>query len=1224
LDLLDSLLVYLPEDRRQALARGEDLPERPAGTALFADISGFTPLTEALVRDFGHRRGAEELTRVLNQVYDALIARVHTYGGCVIGFSGDAITCWFDGDTALRASACALEMQAAMPALNAALQDLLLRAGRPLALKTSLACGEVRRFLVGDPEHGYIDVMAGALLDRLAAADHLTGKGEVLIDPAAAAELGDQARIAEWRTDSQSQMRCAVLDGLRVEVPPAPWPPLQQGAITPEQIRPWLPGAVYRRLVDGQGDFLAELRPAAALFLRFSGLDYEAAGSRGQLDDFIRQVQEVIARYDGTLIQLTIGDKGSYLYAVFGAPLAHEDDPLRAAAAAVDLRRIAAGIPGLQPVQIGLTWGRMRTGAYGSPLRRTYGVLGDQTNLAARLMQAAQPGEIYASQEVVQATGEFAVWQALPPLQVKGVSEPVPVFRLESLQEIPAARLQHAVDSLPLVGRAAELALGLERLALAKAGRGQVLGVCGEAGIGKSRLIAELSARAAAQGFTVLGGECQSYGTDSSYLVWQGIVWGLFDLQPGWSAEQLAAALHERLAALDPDLVARLPLLGDVLNQPLPDNELTRSLDPKLRKTARESLVVDCLRLRAQAGPLLLVLEECHWLDPLSQDLLVELVRLAAGLPLVVLLGYRLPPSRPSPVAPIADLPHFKEITLSPFNSEEAQRLIELKMETLFHGTCSPELIAQITEHAEGNPFYLEELVNYLRDRGLDPGDLQTLQQVELPDSLHSLILSRIDQLNQREQITLKLASVIGRLFRASLLWGAYPELGTRDVVQVSLHSLARSELVLPDNEAELTYFFKHIITQEVAYESLPFETRAVLHARIGTFIETTFPAALDQYLDLLAFHYSRSYEQEKQRHYLRLAGEAAQARYANASAIRYYEDLLPLLPPDEQVPVLLRLGRVYELVGEWAQAAEIYGRGLETAGSLGDQAATARCLAAAGELDRKQGRFEAAAQRFEQALELFNQLGDEEGAGQVYHYLGTLAAQQGDYAAASERYLRSLEIRRRLQDEFQTAALLSNLGIVARFQGDYPRARQLHEESLALRRKLGDRWAIAVSLNNLGNVVLDQGDLEEARLRLEEALALMREVGARYYIANSLNNLGNVVRALGDYPRAAALYRESLLLNRELGDGWQLAYVLEDIGVLAALRGDPGRALRLVEAAAALRERIGAPLSPAEQEKLTANLAPALQGLAADDQEALRRQGRALSLDEAAALALE
>lgn len=460
--------VYVPMDRRQALARGETLPERTRGAALFADISGFSPLTAALAAELGLQRGAEELTRLLNQVYGALIDEVHRYGGSVIGFSGDAITCWLDQDpdltgrtwgsvgkparpegAALRAVACGLAMQGAM----APFISVQTPTGSTfsLAIKVAVVAGPVRRFLVGDPQIQNIEALAGRTLDELALAEHCAQRGDVVVQPAIVEEAGEAVTVAGWRADEATGQRFALVSGLREAVAPWPWPELAADSLPDERCRPWLLPAVYRRMCSGTKQFLAELRPAVALFLQFGGIDYDRDAEAGvKLDAFVRWVQAIIERHDGSLIQLTIGDKGNYLYAAFGAPVAHSDDEVRAVLAALALQRPPPELQFIRGVQIGLAWGQMRTGAYGGPSQRTYGVLGDKTVLAARLMQAADGG-ILCEEAVFEGARARLAFEPLPPITVKGRSEAVVVYRPRGEAErasAPRAAIQALIDRL--------------------------------------------------------------------------------------------------------------------------------------------------------------------------------------------------------------------------------------------------------------------------------------------------------------------------------------------------------------------------------------------------------------------------------------------------------------------------------------------------------------------------------------------------------------------------------------------------------------------------------------------------------------------------------------------------------------------------------------------------------------------------------------------------------
>ena len=357
-------------------------------------------------------------------------------------------------------------------------------------------------------------------------------------------------------------------------------------------------------------------------------------------------------------------------------------------------------------------------------------------------------------------------------------------------------RMHEPRYALPMVGRAAELAILASLLDIALQGSGQIVGISAEAGIGKSRLMAELLRVAQRLGVVVVGGECQSYDTSTSYLVWRNVWRGVFNLDPALAPEAQIAVLRVALARLDATLLPRLPLLGTVLDLPIPDNDLTTSFDAGLRKTSLESLLVDVLRAQAATIPLVVVLEDCHWIDPLSRELFDVLARAITNISVLMVLAYR-PAQIARLEAPRAvDLAHFHETTLAILPPTAVREIISLKLDQFFDDEqpVSAPLVDRINSHAQGNPFYVEELINYLHDRGLYPRQPDVLAQMELPPSLQRLILSRIDQLTEQQQMLIKIASVIGRLFRAPILWGVHP-LSQQALLVDELDTLSAMEL---------------------------------------------------------------------------------------------------------------------------------------------------------------------------------------------------------------------------------------------------------------------------------------------------------------------------------------------------------------------------------------------------------------------------------------------
>jgi predicted ATPase len=337
-----------------------------------------------------------------------------------------------------------------------------------------------------------------------------------------------------------------------------------------------------------------------------------------------------------------------------------------------------------------------------------------------------------------------------------------------------------------MVGRTNELQLINDKLDLAANGKSQIIGVVAEAGLGKSRLVAEVIRSAHKKGFVGYGGACQSDAINTPYQAWKSIWAAFFDVDPTAPLRKQIRLLEGEIEDRAPARMPALPLLDILLNLEIPANDFTRTLEPKYRQSALRALLEDCLRTAAKDEPLLIVVEDLHWIDALSHDLLEELARALSDSRVCFVLAYR-PPQLARLEAPrLEALPNFAKIELSELNATEAGQAIRAKLAQLYPargGAVPPGLVETLMARAQGNPFYLEELLNFLHDRGLDPLNPADLNKIELPDSLNTLILSRIDQLSEREKTTLRVASIVGRLFRVEWLTGYYPELGGMNLV---------------------------------------------------------------------------------------------------------------------------------------------------------------------------------------------------------------------------------------------------------------------------------------------------------------------------------------------------------------------------------------------------------------------------------------------------------
>jgi adenylate cyclase len=1205
---MESLAVYIPIDRYIAITQGRELPGRMQGAAMFADISGFTPLTEMLARSLGPKRGAEELTVYLNRVYDALIAELHRFGGSVIGFSGDAITCWFDASpdaqaaeaevlSTLRATAAALAMQAVMEQFT----SLQIAEGEPVSLmvKASVAAGQVRRFVVGDPQYTLLDVMAGRTLDSLANGEHLANKGETLLDSAAAELLAGRLQVAQWRTAEHTGERFAVVTavlekGAGLETS---WPPIGAESAVDEQLEHWLLPSVYRLLRAGQADFLAELRSTAALFLRFEGIDYDEDENAPQkLDAFIYAVQRILARYDGSLLQLTLGDKGSYLYAAFGAPIAHEDDADRAASAALELQTLPGEFDFLEPLQIGLTYGRMRVGAYGSTLRRTYGVLSDAVNLAARLMQAARPGQILASEEFRRKAGAAFIWEELPSIRVKGKSEPVELHRLVRMGSRRAGFSFETRFPLPPIGRKeiiSRLISAAEKInrQAASSGlprQGQVICLIGEAGMGKSHLASHFTQQLSGLQVRSIVGICQSLTRSAAYTPWRQIFSSLLDLDDVSESE----AIDKLTASLQrdhPGWALRLPLLGDLLGLPIPDNPTTASLDSTLRQSSLFSLLVEMLQTWAQFKPLVLIVDNAQWMDEASRSLLQTLSQQVCGTaPVLLLLALRPELSdRQTAAAGLSALPNYAEYLLQPMAASEvaslAERILGGLLDKLLH-----EIIQQM---AHGNPFYVGELLNAMRAGGqivqseqgewqvsdalfqdlrradsvvqeshkwqLRPDMELSTMKLGIPDSIQGLILAHLDRLPETLKMTLKVSSVIGYTVDLELLTLSHPEQKPKPQIEAEADFLASEDVM--QSEASATYVFLHHTTQEVAYDTLLFAQRQQLHRAVTEALVKHQPDAITQ----IAYHAYAGQAWPVSLRYNLLAGAQAHQLHATQQSIDFHLKALESskhLPDEdtahERMQVHLALGELYVSTGQYDDTYEQLQKAIDLATALGSYEMHAQACRWYGRAHEQQGEYAQALAWLENGFTaLQGTLSLEEA--EISLVAGLIHVRQGNYATALALCERSLRVGTALNDIAVQARTYNLLGIMD-LRSSSGSAIEKFEESLRQYERIENIYGQATCHNLIANGYFARGELSLADLHYRQSLDMFIQIGHVYNQVLGNNNLGGIAVRQGRLEAALGYYQQALRqLEQIKGSVWVFGALHQNMGNTLLLGGD-------------------------------------------------------------------
>jgi class 3 adenylate cyclase/tetratricopeptide (TPR) repeat protein len=1153
---------FVPDYAMRLLGVQTDEPpfvEKAEGAVLFADIVGFTTLSSALAETGPD--GAEELSNLLNRFFARMVELVADYGGTVASFAGDAITAvfLFPGPRRTaptrRAARCALAMQAACREFR----TVPTAAGTfTLSMRVGVGVGPVAMAIVGDEASRLEHVLAGRAVSSAIAAEQCAAQGQVLVDPAIRA-AGYGIELAPARSGFGLALR---VPGARRTSRRALGSVDATAEVVERRLPAFLHPAIAERVHQGRVGLVNERRTVTVMFVDFSNLAADPIETLDRLQRFAVGAVRAIERWGGHLRQIDLGDKGSLLVVAFGAPVRYEQQEERALRCCIELLRLPGG-----PFRAGITTGRTWCGEVGSPSRREYAIVGDTVNIAARLVQAASPGQALVDRATWAAVERNAVGRRVPALTVRGRDGVVDVWAVRAMQErteVPTR--SSALGSI--VGRAAELAAIRAAVGHVAAGKAIVLAIIGEPGIGKSRVAAEAIAEAHKLGFTTATGVSRSLGPDINYLPWRSIWRELLSLDP-WSApseQETALARFGRHA----------PLLGPILGLAVPDNEFTEPLGSAAKSELLRSLLAEELLAQATASPIALLFEDYHWIDPSSRALLEHLARRLMGKPVLFLITSRRSPTARHPIEVLTALPYYREIVLDELPVGDATELAVERAHRIYglRGEPAPETIERIIQRAGGNPFHIEELLSLVHAQGPGQDD-----DVDLPDSVERVVMARLDQLSEDEKAVLKVASVIGRRFRAEWISGCFPAAGTPS--EVARH-LGRLEVLgltpMQAISAAPEYGFRHAITQEVTYNSLTLRMRTLLHEQVGDYIERTFPDKLVQFVDTLAFHYGRTGRVDKQRTWFTAAADHARDAFANEAAIAHYQRLLPLLDGAEAGEALIKLGAVWQLIGRWGDSQRAYLQALDVAEAGDDLALLATVDRELGNLFIYTKSYAEAIDWLTRAEEIFDRLGDQQGLSRALDRLTYALIQQGSYKQASTASHRHLRLATEVGDLSGMSVALDHLGIIGTYTGDAAEALSSLRRSLQAATEAEDHRGVVHAANNLAGLYAARGDHLQALESVVQALRVAQKIGYRQMAGVIIGNIGELYRERGDPDRATDCFTEALRIAVELGDRTSVANRVASLAAIAADIGYAGRAEHRYVLAIELARSLDAP----------------------------------------------
>ncbi len=1133
--------------------------------SLFLDISGFSAITEALMAHGPH--GAEVLASMMRQAFDPLAKSVFAQGGFIATMAGDAFMALFpwdrdEAEAARRALAASWGAQRHMTSKS---EWQTPYGSFSIQAKIGLATGEVHWGIVTSRDgRKAAYYFKGTAVDGCARAEHFAKAGDIVLDETLAHLVAGGVQLQHVE-DHYSLLQIV---GSLPQPRPFQLPP-SDPAITSR----FFPEILLSQAYSG------EFRQVINLFISLPTVRTES-----QLDIFMHSLFELLERYGGLLKTLDFGDKGSTLLLVWGAPIAYENDIERALDFILALQPLTS-----IPINAGITYQISHAGFIGSPLMEEYTCFGRGVNLAARLMVAAPRGEIWVDAHIASRVQRRYVLEPVGEMDFKGFATAQMVYTLLERKEE-----SEPFFTSPLVGREIELGALVDFVApLWEGSYAGALVITGEPGIGKSRLADGFKEALLLDSKPMLWAICQTDGTLRASLNPFAYWLRRYFTQSSAFIESrnkrsFNLRIDELIEATAPkdrteaeELDRTRSCLGALLGLHWSDS-LYEQLDPQGRYENTLIAITTLLRAEALRQPVILLLEDVQWLD---DDTRAYLPRLARALtsdenqsyPIAILATSRLESHNDL-------LGHGLDFQVVDLMGITGDKLADLA-EQILDGSPTRELLELVEARTEGNPFFAEQVLHYLKEEGRLQHNPEgwvmpaTNDPEPLPVDVRAVLAARLDRLGQDVKDVVQTASILGREFEAKLL----ARMHSNDAGLFQKMELA-SKASIWTALTESRYLFNHALVHDTAYRMLVHAHRRSLHGLAVKAIESLYTPELRVHFGELAYHSEMAGLVDKARRYLSLAGNAARDVYLNSQALDYYSRALRLTPANDltqRYNLLLKREGILDLLGD-REAQLIDLETLQELAAAMDDQAVSNHLAEIGERRANYayqiGDYKEAIAEAVRAVSLARAASNTEIAVRAHLTWAFTLLRQAKYSHAIHHAEEGLELARQMGNLGEQARALNMLGLIAIDQKGYTKAYQYLEAALRIAQEAGNRKIEAAALNNMGNLAGTSGDYIETMSYYQRALQVDREIGQRPSEGMQLGNLGWVTGILGDYATARSYCEQNLRIARETGHRQSEAYVLINLSAVSGCQADFAAAQSYAERSRIIAHETGDP----------------------------------------------
>jgi class 3 adenylate cyclase/tetratricopeptide (TPR) repeat protein len=959
------------------------------------------------------------------------------------------------------------------------------------------------------------------------------------------------------------------------------------------KIQKYLPKGLTEKILAQRDRIEGERKQVTVMFCDMEGFTAlsEKQGPE-EAYSIMDQVYEILIHkvhdYEGTVNEMT----GDGIMALFGAPIALEDAPQRAIRSSLAIHREMAkfsdrikqdreGVPPLK-MRVGLHTGPVVVGTVGNDLRVEFKAVGDTVNLSSRLEGLAEPGSTYVTEAIFRLTEGLFRFEAMGEKRIKGKKELIKVYRVIAPS---TSRTRFDVSTerglSPFVGRERELELLLDGFERSKAGRGQAVSIIADAGLGKSRLLYEFRKAVASEDVTFLEGKCLSYSRGVVYHPIIDILKANFDIRDDDGDLQIREKIKEGLEILGADETSILPYLLELLS--VEDNGFDKiPLSPEERKDRILGALKQIVLKGSERQPLIMAYEDLHWIDQSSEESLKGLLDAISGARVFLIFTYR-----PEFIHTWGGRSYHSQVNLNRLSTRETLMMISHLLGT---EAFDKEIEQLVLEKTEGVPFFIEELINSLRDQKvIEKKDnkyhlTKDIREAIIPSTIHDVIMARVDSLTDGAKVLLQTGSVAGREFSHHLI---------KKVAELAKEELLSHLSVLKDSELlyergiypQSNYVFKHALTQEVAYNSLLQKRRAELHEKIGKAIEKIHAGRLEELCEMLAYHFLQGEDWQRAYRYCQESGLKAYTHSAYEQAQGYFEDALTSIRklPREKSRIekeidlrfnmrspLVALGR-HEEWGEWIQGAEPLAREID------DDARLSNVLNYLSSLYWIDGQHRKAIALGEKALNLAERAGHFSYQIATMLHLGIFFFNVGDYPKQIEIHQK---VRKRLigEDAFEQHGLASLPGAFSRSMlvlgmaelGNFDKIDEIGQEALEIAERVRNALTWTFVYNFLAMAYLRLGKLELALPLLEKGHELCRFSEVQSMYSYTVGSLGYAYLLANEPRRALTVLEEGAKDHKLQASFWptHLLTVLADAyratGEISLATETVSRALKL------------------------------------------------------------